>query len=498
MKIINIMNFVRQCEPRNAERDKKLFPTTKAQLELLKQYDIDNTFLLQYDALCDKKYTDLFLNEATDKTETGLWFEIVEPLTSACGLPYKSEAGWKWDWHIIPGFSMGYTPNDRELLIDEAMRKFKEVFGRYPKTVASWLIDTHTMNYLTDNYEIDCICICRDQVNTDAYTLRGGYFNQAYFPSKKNIFTPAQTDEYRVNTPVFRLLGPCPVHNYDAAKYLSDEMKKIPGCYTMELVWWPGSDPDTVDWFYKTFFKNESLNFAYTQIGQENSFSGRDLITPLKMQIDKGLALDGVEFKKMSETGRLFKESFKGKTPATTVVATEDWDKNDIQSVYFDCQNYTVNFFRYNRQLFIRAMYLFDERVEDRYIKEKCDTFDAVYENLPIIDTIDDAEKQNIGLLIDDNADSFAVQKETDSSISLKYNGKKIIADEEKIVFEGDWRLTLFKGKYAEIYNILPDKICYEHKGIKYNLCIENAEAEEKDGNAFIAGKNIVLKVKRG
>ena len=30
---------------------------------------------------------------------------------------------------------MAYSPAQRELLIDEAMRKFKEVFGYYPKTV---------------------------------------------------------------------------------------------------------------------------------------------------------------------------------------------------------------------------------------------------------------------------------------------------------------------------------------------------------------------------
>jgi len=61
----------------------------------------DNTFLLQYDAVCDENFVSLFKNKATDKTELGLWYEIVEPLTSACGIPYRSKKGWKWDWHII-------------------------------------------------------------------------------------------------------------------------------------------------------------------------------------------------------------------------------------------------------------------------------------------------------------------------------------------------------------------------------------------------------------
>lgn len=81
---------------------------TAEQLKLVNEYDLDNTFLLQYDAVCDADFVSLFKENATDKTELGLWYEIVEPLTSACGIECRSEHGWKWDWHIIPGFSMHY------------------------------------------------------------------------------------------------------------------------------------------------------------------------------------------------------------------------------------------------------------------------------------------------------------------------------------------------------------------------------------------------------
>lgn len=179
MKIANIMNFVRYIDERVENSEKKLFDMTAKELETVNEFGFENTFLLQYDAVIDENYQKLFKEKATNKTELGLWYEIVEPLTTACGIPYNSEKGWKWDWHIIPGFSMAYTPQDREKLADEAMRKFKEVFGYYPKTVASWLIDTHTINYLAENYDISAFAICRDQVSTDAYTLIGGYFNQA-------------------------------------------------------------------------------------------------------------------------------------------------------------------------------------------------------------------------------------------------------------------------------------------------------------------------------
>ena len=221
MKSVNIMNFARQCEPRDADTDKLLFQTTKAQLEMLLELQVPHTFLLQYDTLCDPRYVSLFCENRSELTETGLWYEIVEPLTTACGMPYESAYGWKWDWHIRPGFSMAYPPEARDRLIDEAMRKYKEVFGSYPAVVGSWLLDTRTACRLKDRYDVKCLCICRDQTNTDAYSLVGGYFNGAYYPSRSNLFTPAQTKENTLDVPVLRLLGPSPLHNYDGKKFLS-------------------------------------------------------------------------------------------------------------------------------------------------------------------------------------------------------------------------------------------------------------------------------------
>ncbi len=102
---------------------------------MVNEFNIENTFLLQYDVFCDENYVKLFKEKATDKTEIGLWLEIVEPMTSACGLPCKSENGEKWDWHIAPGLPMGYTVDERERLCDQAMHKFKEVWGFCPKGI---------------------------------------------------------------------------------------------------------------------------------------------------------------------------------------------------------------------------------------------------------------------------------------------------------------------------------------------------------------------------
>lgn len=486
MKIANIMIFARCYN--NVEEQ---FEHTAKELRLVNEFEMDNTFLLEYDAICNESYQKLFREEATEKTEIGLWLEIVEPLTTACNMPYRTKMGLKWDYHIIPGFLMGYTPKERETLADEAMRKFKEVFGYYPKTVACWLIDTHTINYLAANYEIDTFAICRDQVNFDAYTLMGGYFNQAYYPSKNNMFTPAQTDEYRVNIPVFRLLGPCPIHNYELGKYSVGRR----GC-TLEPIWCP---PECFEGLFKTFYENESLGFAYAQFGQENTLRGPELIPTLRTHLEKLASASDVQVLKMCDSGKLFKETYPGKTPATAVVAIESWDGGDTQSVYYDSERYVADVFRFENSTFIRSFFLFEETVEDHYLKDVCETPDAIYENLPIVDTqlwIDVAEKKNCGLVLDSDAEPFSVERMSDSSLKVYWKDKYVLFEESRIVCKTDvirfyFGIAKERDSNETEYEFLGEKhyinpkpnisissskaIRYEYKGNTYYLNVVNA-----------------------
>ncbi len=489
MKIINIMNFVRQIDERMDDSLNVLYNTTKSELDLINEYDLNATFLLQYDALCDERYIKLFKGVNPDKIELGLWYEIVQPLTSKCGIPYESEAGWRWDWHIKPGFSMAYTLENRKKLINEAMHKFKEVFGYYPKTVGSWLIDTYTINLLTNNYEIDAIAICRDQTNTDAYTLIGGYFNQAYYPSKNNMFTPAQKLENQVNVPIFRLLGPCPIHNYDTVKYLSEENLSFSnGCFTMESVWPTGSDENSVAWFFKTYFENESLGFAYMQIGQENSFGYRDFLPALKMQLNQAINLKDVRLLKMSDTGAIFKKMYKGKTPATSLVAIDNWDKySDVQSVYYDCYRYTANLFRFEESLFIRSFYLFDDRVKEKYYDEPCTTFHAIYENLPIVDTLvsSKVERKQCGLQISTKANKFSVERINDEILKVYWEDGEVVFSVEDIKIKSkEIKFYLEDNKYE--YSLLGNNIVFNYNGSKYKLMIINANVSVKNKTILI------------
>lgn len=480
MKIASVMNFVRQIDQRYENSD-FMFEKTHEELLLVNELNVKNTFLLQYDTMCNEKYVDMFKNETTENTELGIWYEIVRPLSEKCGIEYKSRHGWDWDWNITPGFPMAYTPDERERMADEAMRKFREVFGYYPKTFASWVIDTHTANYITANYDIDTLAICRDQVNTDAYTLIGGYFNGAYYPSKNNIFTPAQNKDMQNKTPVFRLLGPCPFHNYDNKKYCSDELAEHDTVYTLEPYAYYGSNKKNIDGMLDSYYINESLSIAFAQLGQENGF-GPDMqvIKPLKYQIEKIKSMKNTELLTMGECGRRFKKEFPDETPASCVTALKNPDSADIQSVCYSCKNYTANIFRYEKSVFIRYLYLFDERITDKYLKEKCETFDAVYQNLPVADTLvwENDSLTDCGIVIDSEAQPFDVQKISDSKLKVYWNGKSVILDENEI-------------------SITAEKLMFYFPDAKADITVNGNRIEYKTGNADYAVEFSEAKIRK-
>jgi len=59
-RIVNIINFIRQCEPRiDWITEDVLYETVVEQVNILKKHRLKGTFLLQYDALMDTRYQTL-------------------------------------------------------------------------------------------------------------------------------------------------------------------------------------------------------------------------------------------------------------------------------------------------------------------------------------------------------------------------------------------------------------------------------------------------------
>ena len=382
-KIVNIINFIRLLEPRNqAITEDVLYQTVVKQVEIMKQYDLPGTFLLQYDALMDSRYQHLLKELPAQSFEIGGWWEIPQPLAEKAGLKWRGR--YPWDWHADVGFSTGYTPAEREKLVDVYMADFKVIFGYYPKSIASWFIDAHTLNYMYEKYRIVASANCKDQVGTDGYTLWGGYWNQAYYPSKINSYMPAQTEVNQTPVPIFRMLGSDPVRQYDDRRG-----SKKQGVISLEPVYkFGGGDSAWVHWYFREFLEGASMEYNYVQAGQENSFTWNAMQKGFEIQMPLIAKLRN-EGKLRVETLAASGEWFRNKyslTPATALTVNKDISGSNKKTVWFNSRFYRFNLLWENHTLRFRDIHLFNENFPSYYTEHIATSNECSFFTLPFVD----------------------------------------------------------------------------------------------------------------
>lgn len=382
-KIVNIVNFIRLLEPRDsAVTQEVLYQTVVKQLQMMRQYKLGGTFLLQYDALMDSRYQQLLQQLPTDSFEIGAWWEIPQPMVEKAGLKWRGR--YPWDWHADVGFSTGYSPAEREQLADVYMEDFKKIFGYYPKSVGSWFIDAHTLNYLYSKYHIIASSNCKDQYGTDGYTLWGGYWNQAYYPSKINSYMPAQTLQNQLPVPIFRMLGSDPVRQYDEGLE-----KQRQGVITLEPVYaFGGGDSAWVNWYFKSFTEGNDMEFAYTQAGQENSFTWNGMAKGFEIQMPLMARLRDqhkIKVETLGASGKWFKEHYT-LTPATSVTVKKDIAGSDRKTVWFNSRFFRLNLLWEKGTLRFRDIHLFNENLPSFYTENKASSNECSFFTLPFTD----------------------------------------------------------------------------------------------------------------
>jgi hypothetical protein len=486
-RIVNLYNFVRNSDYRVPNSEEVLYETTRQQIQLIEPTHLPATWALQYDALINPRYQKLFKEQLGTHDEIAAWWEIPQPLAEKAGLKWRGQH--EWDSAANVGFSPGYTPEERRKLVDVYMADFKAVFGYYPRTVGSWYIDEVTLAYMAERYGIIASCNCKDQVGTDGYTLWGGYWNQAYYPSRLNAYMPAQTKAAQIDVPVFRMLGSDPIYQYGNS----------PGMFTLEPVY-PnaGGSADWVAWFMNSLIHQPSLAFGYTQAGQENSFGWDAMKTGLTLQVAllaKEAAAGEIRVMTLAQAGRWFHDHY-SLTPPTAVVCLDDWKHQDRKSVWYDSRFYRLNFLWENGVFFIRDLHCFDENMvsanHDTALTARALTCDT----LPVMDGCLWSGKESAGIrpvLIspDDKTspltpDGPPVVKElnhTDLSIQQPLRGGgtlSIVCRETNVTFSGvdgqgqplRWAWDLVGGaqQTSAVQTVSSNSIAYQYAGVDYQL----------------------------
>ena len=375
MNIVTVVNFIRGEDWRISRAD--MVEAVVRQVELAKEYDMPITFLLQPDAVRDSEYTSLIPRK--DNVEIGMWLELNRSLVLAAGGEWL---GGDYEWFPHAGIDLpcGYAPEIRRKMVDIAMEEFKKVFGCYPKTVGSWVLDCVCLEHMEKHYGVTAALNCKDQWGTDSYTLWGGYFNQAFYPTLTNAFTPATKKGNQINIPVFRMLGSDPVEQYDLDAGDNGQL-----VMTLEPYYeTSGSNPEWVRWFFEQMNLYPTLSFGYAQAGQENSFGWSRMKKgyELQMKFLVQLAEEGkITFMTVSDAAQWYKDRYEITPPSANVAK-----KGDKDAVWFCNANYRFGFYADSNVIYIRDVQLFKDDYAERYLNDVCELKSAVYDNIPLVD----------------------------------------------------------------------------------------------------------------
>ncbi len=489
-RIVNIYNFIRNSDFRLRDSEEILFDCTRRQIELLKNANLPATWALQYDALINPRYPKLLKERLGTKDEIAAWWEIPQPLAEKAGLKWRGRH--EWDPEAQVGFSPGYTPEERRRLVDVYMADFKAIFGCYPRTVGSWFIDEVTLEYLAKKYGVVASCNCKDQIGTDFYTLWGGYWNQAYYPSRVNAYMPAQTRKGQIDIPVFRMLGSDPIYQHGTTR----------GLISLEPVYQKGGGgmPKWVDWFMNSLMHQPALAFAYTQAGQENSFGWDAMKDGLTYQVKLLATLAQerqIRVETLEQTGKWFRKNFPV-TPATCVVALDDWKEQGSKTVWYDSRFYRLNILWERDSFFIRDIHCFDEKIVSPTHESPLTHTSLVYETLPLVDWAywSHSGRKSAGLLpvvISTDGTSSPMQPEgvpvmkelnsTELSVVQPIKGGgtlSIVCAEEKVTFIGkdaqgkrlNWAWIIVGGDDLKslVNEVSAKRVAYRHSGVDYQL----------------------------
>ncbi|KAA6334392.1 hypothetical protein EZS27_017287 [termite gut metagenome] len=501
-RIINIINFIRQSEPRDeAITEDVLYETVVQQIKQLSEYQLPGTFLLQYDALINPRYQTLLKDNSMPVCEIGAWWEITQPHVEAAGLNWRGR--YSWDWHADVGFATGYSPKEREQLVDVYMEKFKSIFGKYPASVGSWFIDAHSLAYMYDKYHIAASCNCKDQIGTDGYTLWGGYWNQAYYPSRKNAYMPAQNETAQISVPIFRMLGSDPIYQYDNGLGGMTQ-----GVVSLEPVYkGGGANRQWVEWFFNSLL-DPTLNFNYAQAGQENSFTWNQMKQGLEIQIpliDSLRKQNKIRVETLEASGKWFKEQF-SVTPPTAFSALSDVRNEGNKTLWFNSRYYRANLLWKDKSFRFRDIHLFDENFKSDYLTQAGTSDQCVYTTLPVVDGFLWSTRSELaGLrIVDKNGNDWEFGMPTVSRLSenvLQVEFSTTSGQTFNIIFyedrfevactkggkEAAWALELktASGKELPFQKMNENEIKASFKGFEYAIACKKGKVENVPGSVF-------------
>ena len=480
--IVHIYNFIRMSHTEPSRFLMDDFDTLRRILILVKQYGFPGTYALKYDALMEPRYQQLLKEYLDENDELGVWWEITEPLCRRAGVGFRdTRQELEYDDRVDSAYCLGYSPEERKLLVDAYMADFYAIYGYYPANIGAWVMDSVTIGYAREKYGVKAACICRDQVATDGFTLWGGWPNGVYFPSRDNAFIPASSEEMQLDIPVFRLLGPDPIYNFE------DHVRRenMQGVVTMEPSWLPGRDPRFVGSYFGGMTEEDALGIQYCQVGQENNFLWENIQPGLEAQLQRLVELvrEGkIRVETMGATGEWFAKQYR-LTPPATFQRGFDWSGNGLSAQWYASVNYRLGLLGEEGHLRIRDLFVYRQDYASRYLHERIQTRQSLFDAPPVmwpqfwggpddrpyIRLVDDRGCEPTGEILYDTIDAVTARARLVGCAEL-------CMDQQGLTVKGPYALRF--DRLPVLKEIRGREFVLEYEGFRYGFTVERGTVD--------------------
>lgn len=389
VRVANVVCIVRASAPAHegAMADTvpdraQLLEASRRHTQMLGRYGVKGTYLVQFDAMADTAFTSLLCKAQSEGADIGAWFEISEPHAKAAGLKWESRSA--TDPRASLSLTAGYKPKDRERLADEYFKRFRDVFGEYPRSVGAPALDAHTAAYMKKKYGVEAFAIAADTESgarrltvADAVdasapvSLSGGYFQGGYFPSKRNIAMPAQTASEGIQAPVFRIPTPDPAGEYNRGAFSRRALRRM----VNDLVYSPALGQVHIVATYPNYLPSADAEEEL-----------RYMVPTLARLAAKG----DIILETMSESGRQMRGATSGLTPAAALTSTMAEDPATGQTasgvLRYASRCYRMALVCEPGEIYVRDIHLFDESKEEPHLTEPCIGRSYTLGTLPVVD----------------------------------------------------------------------------------------------------------------
>jgi len=393
-RIVNLVQVIRGSAPAaesiadtDLPSDSALRYCAERQISLMNKYGLKGTILVRFDALADTAYQRMLKEKPLDGNEIGAWWEITGMHAGAAGLKWNSKS--QTDPRANMMLSSGYKPKERERLVDEYMKRFRDIFGAYPRTVGGPYVDAHTLAYMRKKYRVEAVTVSRDRdAGEDGpASFSGGYYQGAWFPSRNNAFMPAQTQGNAIDVVAFR---------FPSVDPLAFGRRTADGTASPAVTFEPTSPDGGADLSWcrrtlQTMLYSPAMGEVRMVMGQESSCSWEDMAHAFEHQLPTiaRLAYKGdIRVETIPESARIFRMQNQV-TTSTAFTAVERRASDDMPGsgvVWFTSRCYRMALRWEKGHLYLQDIRIFDESVEEPWLHEPCNSRTAAYGSLPVMD----------------------------------------------------------------------------------------------------------------